>query len=112
MRGALAQPETQAASSGFGWLAIIRIGLVQASIGALVMLTTAVLNRLMVVEFQLAAAIPAGHHVAARAADALAVLGGRRDAADGCDSRPRRGAGHRGVRSTACSQRRGGTGSA
>jgi BCD family chlorophyll transporter-like MFS transporter len=60
MRGALAQPETQAASSGFGWLAIIRIGLVQASIGALVMLTTAVLNRLMVVEFQLAAAIPAG----------------------------------------------------
>jgi MFS transporter, BCD family, chlorophyll transporter len=60
MRGALARPETQAASSGFGWLAIIRIGLVQASIGALVMLTTAVLNRLMVVEFQLAAAIPAG----------------------------------------------------
>jgi BCD family chlorophyll transporter-like MFS transporter len=49
-----------AAKQGFGWLAIIRIGLVQAAIGALVMLTTAVLNRLMVVEFALAAAIPAG----------------------------------------------------
>lgn len=49
-----------AAKQGFGWLGIVRIGLVQAAIGALVMLTTAVLNRLMVVEFSLAAAIPAG----------------------------------------------------
>ena len=48
------------ASTGFGWLGIVRIGLVQASIGALVMLATTVLNRLMVVEFALAAAIPAG----------------------------------------------------
>ncbi len=48
------------AKAGFGWLGIVRIGLVQAAIGALVMLTTAVLNRLMVVEFSLAAAIPAG----------------------------------------------------
>ena len=47
-------------AQGFGWLGIVRIGLVQAAIGALVMLTTAVLNRLMVVEFKLAAAIPAG----------------------------------------------------
>ncbi|MBD2841108.1 BCD family MFS transporter [Erythrobacter rubeus] len=47
-------------SKGLGWLAIIRIGLVQASIGAMVMLTTTVLNRLMVVEYALAAAIPAG----------------------------------------------------
>lgn len=45
---------------GLGWFAIIRIGLVQASIGAMVMLTTTVLNRLMVVEYTLAAAIPAG----------------------------------------------------
>ncbi|WP_379920621.1 BCD family MFS transporter [Erythrobacter sp. R86502] len=45
---------------GFGWLAIVRIGLVQASIGALVMLATTVLNRVMVVELELAAAIPAG----------------------------------------------------
>ncbi|MCL9982777.1 MAG: BCD family MFS transporter [Erythrobacter sp.] len=60
MHAATASTLTEAKNTGFGWLAIIRIGLVQASIGALVMLTTAVLNRLMVVEFQLAAAIPAG----------------------------------------------------
>lgn len=47
-------------SKGLSWFAIIRIGLVQASIGAMVMLTTTVLNRLMVVEYSLAAAIPAG----------------------------------------------------
>lgn len=46
--------------SGFGWLAIMRIGAVQASIGAIVMLTTSLLNRVMVVEYGLAAAIPAG----------------------------------------------------
>jgi MFS transporter, BCD family, chlorophyll transporter len=45
---------------GLSWFAIVRIGLVQASIGAMVMLTTTVLNRLMVVEYSLAAAIPAG----------------------------------------------------
>ncbi|MDT8279573.1 MAG: BCD family MFS transporter [Erythrobacter sp.] len=60
MQVALASPLTGARNTGFGWLAIIRIGLVQASIGALVMLATTVLNRLMVVEFALAAAIPAG----------------------------------------------------
>ncbi|MDP4574962.1 BCD family MFS transporter [Qipengyuania sp. G39] len=46
--------------AGFGWLAIIRLGLVQASIGAIVMLATSLLNRVMVVEYSLAAAIPAG----------------------------------------------------
>ena len=46
--------------AGLGWFAIIRIGLVQASIGALVVLPTTVLNRLMVVEYALLAAIPAG----------------------------------------------------
>ncbi len=60
MHGSLASPRTAALNSGFGWLAIIRIGLVQASIGALVMMSTTVLNRLMVVEYALAAAIPAG----------------------------------------------------
>lgn len=60
MHGPPASPRTAAATAGFGWIAIARIGLVQAAIGALVMLTTAVLNRLMVVEFALAAAIPAG----------------------------------------------------
>ncbi|MEI6642143.1 MAG: BCD family MFS transporter [Novosphingobium sp.] len=46
--------------SGFGWLAIVRLGLVQASIGAIVMLATSLLNRVMVVEYGMAAAVPAG----------------------------------------------------
>jgi MFS transporter, BCD family, chlorophyll transporter len=60
MHAPLASSRMQAAETGFGWLAIIRIGLVQASIGALVMLATTVLNRVMVVELGLLAAIPAG----------------------------------------------------
>lgn len=47
-------------ASGFGWIAIIRLGAVQASIGAIVMLATSLLNRVMVVEYGLVAAIPAG----------------------------------------------------
>jgi MFS transporter, BCD family, chlorophyll transporter len=42
------------------WLAIVRLGLVQAAIGAMVMLSTSLLNRVMVVEYGMAAAIPAG----------------------------------------------------
>ncbi|GAA4002469.1 BCD family MFS transporter [Sphingomonas humi] len=42
------------------WLTIFRLGLVQAAIGAMVMLSTSLLNRVMVVELKLAAAIPAG----------------------------------------------------
>ncbi len=45
---------------GFGWFSIVRLGLVQASIGAIVMLATSLLNRVMVVEYGMAAAIPAG----------------------------------------------------
>ena len=58
MHGAAALPPARA--QGFGWLGIVRIGLVQAAIGALVMLASTVLNRVMVVELGLAAAIPAG----------------------------------------------------
>ena len=46
--------------TGLGWIAIIRLGLVQAAIGAIVMLATSLLNRVMVVEYALAAAVPAG----------------------------------------------------
>lgn len=60
MHGSLASPRADMADAGFGWLAIVRIGLVQASIGALVMMATTVLNRVMVVELGLLAAIPAG----------------------------------------------------
>lgn len=43
-----------------GWLTVFRLGLVQAGIGAMVMLSTSLLNRVMVVELGLAAAVPAG----------------------------------------------------
>jgi len=46
--------------SGFGWFSIVRLGLVQAAIGAIVMLATSLLNRVMVVEYGMAAAVPAG----------------------------------------------------
>ena len=43
---------------GLGWLDIIRLGLVQAALGSIVVLTTSTLNRVMVVELSLAAVIP------------------------------------------------------
>lgn len=43
-----------------GWLGIARLGLVQSAIGAIVMLATSLLNRVMVVEFALPAMLPAG----------------------------------------------------
>lgn len=53
---------TGSASSraGLGWLGIVRLGLVQSAIGAIVMLATSLLNRVMVVEYALPAALPAG----------------------------------------------------
>jgi len=41
-----------------GWLGIFRLGLVQASLGAIVVLTTSTLNRVMVVELALPAVLP------------------------------------------------------
>ena len=49
---------TARSAAGLGWLSIIRLGLVQASLGSIVVLTTSVLNRVMVVELMLAAVIP------------------------------------------------------
>ncbi len=46
------------AAEGFGWGRIVRLGLVQASIGAVVVLTTSTLNRIMVVELALPALLP------------------------------------------------------
>jgi BCD family chlorophyll transporter-like MFS transporter len=43
-----------------GWFGIARLGLVQSAIGAIVMLSSSLLNRVMVVEFAQAAALPAG----------------------------------------------------
>ena len=47
------------AKTGIGWFGIVRLGTVQAAIGAMVMLATSLLNRVMVVEYAIAAAIPA-----------------------------------------------------
>ena len=42
----------------FGWLSIFRLGLVQTALGAIVVLTTSTLNRVMVVELALPAVVP------------------------------------------------------
>ncbi|MDP3406460.1 MAG: BCD family MFS transporter [Brevundimonas sp.] len=42
-----------------GWLGIIRLGLVQSALGAIVVLTTSTLNRVMAVELALPVALPA-----------------------------------------------------
>ncbi|MFZ4553488.1 MAG: BCD family MFS transporter [Burkholderiales bacterium] len=45
-------------SDGLGWFGIVRLGLVQACIGSIVVLTTSTLNRIMVVELALPALLP------------------------------------------------------
>jgi len=44
--------------TSLGWLGIVRLGLVQTSLGAIVVLTTSTLNRVMVVELALPAMLP------------------------------------------------------
>ncbi|SIR43684.1 MFS transporter, BCD family, chlorophyll transporter [Rhizobium sp. RU20A] len=58
MSGRRAWFSGRARSEGLGWLAIARLGLVQAALGAIVVLTNSTLNRVMVVELGLAAVIP------------------------------------------------------
>lgn len=45
-------------AQSMSWLSIVRMGLVQTSLGAIVVLTTSTINRVMVVELSLAALIP------------------------------------------------------
>ncbi|WP_408598335.1 BCD family MFS transporter [Limnohabitans sp.] len=45
-------------TSGFGWFQIVRLGLIQACLGAVVVVTTSTLNRIMVVELALPAVLP------------------------------------------------------
>ena len=45
-------------SHHLSWLSIIRLGLVQTALGAIVVLTTSTLNRIMVVEYALPAILP------------------------------------------------------
>jgi MFS transporter, BCD family, chlorophyll transporter len=58
------------ASNSFGWIGIVRLGLVQAALGAIVVMTTSTLNRVMVVELGLPALLPGllvGLHYAVQA---------------------------------------------
>ena len=72
-------------SAGLGWWHIIRLGLIQTSLGGIVVLTTSTLNRIMVVELALAATIPGFlvtiHHVVQLARPRIGYgsdVGGRR----------------------------------
>lgn len=49
---------TPAGDRPLGWLGIFRLGLIQAALGAIVVLTTSTLNRVMVVELALPAMLP------------------------------------------------------
>lgn len=49
---------TTTAGNGLGWLGIVRLGLVQTALGAIVVLTTSTMNRVMVVELALPAMLP------------------------------------------------------
>lgn len=55
------------AARTLGWIGIFRLGLIQASLGAIVVLTTSTMNRVMVVEFALPAMLPGAlvalHHI-------------------------------------------------
>ena len=51
-------PTDLTAADGLGWFAIVRLGLVQAGIGAVVVLATSTLTRLMTVELSLPALVP------------------------------------------------------
>ena len=48
----------QAVQQGLSWVSIVRLGLVQTALGAIVVLTTSTLNRVMVVEVGLVATVP------------------------------------------------------
>ena len=44
--------------AGLGWFGIVRLGLVQTALGAIVVLTTSTINRVMIVELALPAMMP------------------------------------------------------
>ena len=72
-------------TSGLTWWHIIRLGLIQTSLGGIVVLTTSTLNRIMVVELALAATLPGFlvtiHHIVQLARPRIGYgsdVGGRR----------------------------------
>ncbi len=50
--------QSDVGAPNLGWLGIIRMGLVQTALGSIIVLTTSTINRVMVVELALAAALP------------------------------------------------------
>jgi MFS transporter, BCD family, chlorophyll transporter len=54
-----AKPLVSSAAKPLGWLGIVRLGMVQSALGAIVALCTSTLNRVMVVEMALPAMLPA-----------------------------------------------------
>ena len=76
---------SNAGIAGLSWWHIIRLGLIQTSLGGIVVLTTSTLNRIMVVELAMAATIPGFlvtiHHVVQLARPRIGYgsdVGGRR----------------------------------
>lgn len=65
--GSGARAPHDSAGAGLSWLAIFRLGLVQTALGAIVVLTTSTMNRVMVVELALPAMLPGAlvalHHI-------------------------------------------------
>lgn len=58
MTGARTQSTASADRGSLSWIEIVRLGLVQAALGSIVVLTTSTLNRVMVVELALPAMLP------------------------------------------------------
>ena len=72
-------------ATGLSWLGIARLGLIQTALGAIIVLTTSTLNRVMVVEMALPAMLPgflvAVHHFVQLARPRIGFgsdIGGRR----------------------------------
>lgn len=49
---------TKTKAPGLGWFGIVRLGFVQTALGAIVVLTTSTINRVMIIELALAALVP------------------------------------------------------
>ncbi|MEL6360951.1 MAG: BCD family MFS transporter [Pseudomonadota bacterium] len=55
---AFMRPQPPGSRNYFSWFSVARLGLVQMALGAIVVLTTSTINRVMVVELALAAVVP------------------------------------------------------
>jgi BCD family chlorophyll transporter-like MFS transporter len=59
LQSAAGQPVAHKVADALGWVGLLRLALVQASLGAVVVLATSTLNRVMIIELGLPAAVPA-----------------------------------------------------